>query len=165
MELHAIALRVFLTYACLMLLIRAAGRRTVAEATPHDLVVALILGDLIDNAIWNEVTISQFLVAAGSIIVLEIVSGELGMRHPRIHTLLCPSPRRLMKDGKPIRSALRRERLTESDLDHMLRRWGIEREEWWRVRDAWLESDGRLAVHEQPDEAPLRRVDIQRASG
>jgi uncharacterized membrane protein YcaP (DUF421 family) len=74
MDLASIAIRGLATYLFLLALLRLAGKRAVRQGTPFDFVLALILGDLIDDAIWSEVPMSQFVVAAGMLIVLKLLA-------------------------------------------------------------------------------------------
>ena len=65
--------RVAVAYVVLLALMRLTGKRTVAHSSPFDFTVALIFGDLVDNAIWAEVAISQFLVAVTSLTMVHLV--------------------------------------------------------------------------------------------
>jgi uncharacterized membrane protein YcaP (DUF421 family) len=57
-----IAARVLVSYTVLLGLVRASGKRSVRHGTPFDFVIALIVGDMVDDAIWAEVELSRFLV-------------------------------------------------------------------------------------------------------
>ena len=52
----------------LLALVRLSGKRVVSEGTAFDFVLAVVLGDLIDNAIWGTAPVSQFVVAAGTLV-------------------------------------------------------------------------------------------------
>ena len=69
-----VALRAVLAYVFLLALLRVSGKRTVHESTPFDFVLALVLGDLVDDALWAEVPFAQFVVAASSIVLAKLVS-------------------------------------------------------------------------------------------
>jgi uncharacterized membrane protein YcaP (DUF421 family) len=62
-----LAVRCLVTYFLLLVLVRVTGKRAVAHSRPVDLVVFLLIGDLIDDALWAEVPFSQFMVAASTI--------------------------------------------------------------------------------------------------
>ena len=68
-----ILVRVVLVYVILLAFVRASGKRTVKHGSPFDFTVALILGDMADDAIWAEVALSQFIVACGTLILVHIV--------------------------------------------------------------------------------------------
>jgi uncharacterized membrane protein YcaP (DUF421 family) len=63
MDPAGIVLRVLAAYVVLLTLVRVSGKRTVKHATPFDFTIALIVGDLVDDVVWSEVGIGQFLVA------------------------------------------------------------------------------------------------------
>ena len=67
MEPWQIAVRAVVAYVVYLALLRASGKRTVAEGTPFDLIVALILGDLVDDLLWAEVSLARFVAAAGAL--------------------------------------------------------------------------------------------------
>ena len=67
-----VALRALAAYVFLHALLRFAGRQSIRHGTPFDFVLALILGDLIDNAIWAEVPFAQFAVASVTLVVTRL---------------------------------------------------------------------------------------------
>jgi uncharacterized membrane protein YcaP (DUF421 family) len=62
-----IVVRVVFAYLVVLVFLRLTGKRAVKHASPFDFVVALILGDLIDDALWAEVNASTFVVASGAL--------------------------------------------------------------------------------------------------
>lgn len=68
-----IATRAAFAYIVLLVLIRLTGKRTVAHSSPFDFTVALIVGDLVDDAVWAEVAISQFLAALTSLTMVHLL--------------------------------------------------------------------------------------------
>jgi uncharacterized membrane protein YcaP (DUF421 family) len=59
-----IAIRALAAFIFLLVLLRLSGKRTIYQGTPFDFVLALVLGDMIDNAIFNEVPFAEFAVGA-----------------------------------------------------------------------------------------------------
>jgi uncharacterized membrane protein YcaP (DUF421 family) len=74
MDLGSIATRALAAYLFLLALLRLAGKRSVRQGTTFDFVLALVLGDLIDDAIWSEVPMAQFVVAAGTLLLLKLLA-------------------------------------------------------------------------------------------
>ena len=66
-------LRSFVVYLILLFLLRVAGKRTVKQGSPFDFVLALIVGDLIDDAIWAEVPVAQFVVASATLLLMKLL--------------------------------------------------------------------------------------------
>jgi len=80
MELFRIVVRVLVVYGLLLALLRLAGKRTVTASTPFDFVLALVLGDLVDDALWNEVPMAQFVVASVTLVLLKLSMTLRGSR-------------------------------------------------------------------------------------
>ena len=73
MELGSIAIRSVAAYVFLLAMIRLAGKRVIKEGATFDFVLALILGDLIDDAVWSEVPFAQFVVAVSTLVLLKLL--------------------------------------------------------------------------------------------
>jgi uncharacterized membrane protein YcaP (DUF421 family) len=73
-----VALRVLTAYLFLLALLRFAGRQSIRHGTPFDFVLALVLGDLIDNAIWAEVPFAHFAIASTTLVLTRLSSGRIG---------------------------------------------------------------------------------------
>ena len=69
-----LAVRVIFAYAFALALIRASGKRAVKQGDPPSFVLAVILGDVFDDLFWAEVPASQFVVAAGSLVVMHVTA-------------------------------------------------------------------------------------------
>lgn len=80
MDPFRIAVRAAFAFVYLLLLVRLAGKRSVAQGRALDFVLALIFGDMVDDLIWAEVAGSQFVVAVGTLFVLRIACGALTWR-------------------------------------------------------------------------------------
>jgi uncharacterized membrane protein YcaP (DUF421 family) len=68
-----IAFRVLFVFLTLLFLVRCSGKRTVKQGNPFDFTVALILGDIADDAAFAEVALSQFVVACGTLLVAHVL--------------------------------------------------------------------------------------------
>ena len=77
MDLARIAVRAVFAFIVLLLLVRAAGKRTVRQGTAFDFAVALILGDLVDDALWGEVDAAMFVIASAVIVAAHAMSQQL----------------------------------------------------------------------------------------
>jgi len=158
MELWRIAVRAAIAYAYLLALTRASGKSTISQATPFDFVVSLILGDLIDDALWAEVPLAKFGVAAASIVFCDLVVKLAAFRWPAFRRLVSGDPRLVLRDGIEDRGQLRREQLNEADLEHLLHEKGIDREQWSDVHLGMLELDHELSVILTPGAKPATRA-------
>jgi len=162
MEILGVVVRVTFTYLFLLIILRLAGKRTIREGTPFDLVVALILGDFPDDVIWGEVPVAQGIVAIGSIMTLHLVVSYATYRRIWFDQLLGSAPTTVLRDGRSRPDALRRTRMNEGDLDVALRRAGHpERED---IAEAKVEPTGDVSVRLTEARRPARRRDVEDGS-
>ena len=159
MELYKIAIRAVFSFAFLLLIVRISGKRTVAEGTMFDFVLALILGDMIDDALWAEVPASQFVVATATLVAAQIVTARAVFAWRRADRLVEGGPTLFLRDGVPVADGLRREKLSDADVAHLLREHGLEREDWGDVERAWVEENGRASVLLREKAKPAQKRD------
>lgn len=70
----SIAIRAAVAYAFTLLAVRLSGKRSIMQATPTDMVLALIIGDLFDDLFWAEVSAAQFVVAVGTLVTMRVLA-------------------------------------------------------------------------------------------
>jgi uncharacterized membrane protein YcaP (DUF421 family) len=68
-----IAVRCLVAYLFLLAVLRLAGKQSVRHGSTFDFVLALILGDLIDDVLWAEVPVAQFVVATTTLVLLKLL--------------------------------------------------------------------------------------------
>ena len=150
MDIHRIVIRVVFVYLLLLCLIRLSGKRTVSESTPFSFVLALILGDMVDDALWAEVAIAQFVAAAGTLGVVHLLVSWGTSRSDRLDTLVSGAPALVMVDGRPRREGLRGEQMSEKSLAFELRQEGVDDGRWAEVKEAYVEASGQLSLLKAP---------------
>ena len=155
--------RVVFSYVFVLILLRLSGKRTLSRSTSFDLVLALILGDLFDDLFWAEVPASQFVAAAGTLVLLQLAVGLGSRASERFARLVECQPVTLVRDGALQTASLRRERMNEEDLAAMLRQYGqLDRDSWPEVAQANLEPDGELSVIKQEWARVAQQQDAER---
>ena len=160
MDLGRIAVRALVAYVYLLVTTRASGKRVVGQATPFDLLVSLILGDLIDDALWAEVSMVKFGAGAGTIFLCDLVVKFFAYRSDAFEHLVNGKPAVVLRDGVEDRAALRGEQLNDGDLAHLLRLQGVrERAE---VHVAFVERDHEVSVIRRPGAEPAQKQDAPR---
>src|SRR5918992_5601336 len=107
MELHKIAVRAVFAYVVLLALMRLSGKRVVSEAGARDFVVALVIGDLIDDLLWAEVGAAQFTVAAGGLVLTALLVALLTYVSPAAARLIDGRSQLLLHDGAPAAAGAR----------------------------------------------------------
>ncbi len=154
-----IAVRVLLAYVCLLIMTRISGKRAVGQSTPIDCLVALIIGDLVDDVLWGEVAVATFGAAVASITFCELVASFAASRWRGALHLLEGRPAILVRDGELQGHALRSEQISESELRYLLRLQGVE--ELKDVRLAVAERGHSLSVLLVPGAEPVPRGEAE----
>lgn len=166
MEIHRIALQAMAVYLFLLALLRLSGKRTVAEGTPFSLVLALILGDMVDDAIWGEASLARFAAGAGTLAVTHLLV-SWGSRHSeRFDGLVSGAPTLVLESGRPQRRGLRGERMNEKSLAFEIRQEGIDESRWPEIRTVHIEASGApsLVMEDWARPVPKRDADAVRSA-
>jgi uncharacterized membrane protein YcaP (DUF421 family) len=161
MELHKIGIRALLTFIFLLVIIRISGKRTVSEGNTFDFVLALILGDVIDDALWAEVPMSQFFVAAGVLVLMDTLANVVTFRSAFMYRVINGSPSKIMANGSTRKKLLRREQMSRKELLTDLRLEGIEEEDIDQVYAAFVEPDGLTSIIRSPGSEPAKKRDLR----
>jgi len=145
-------------YLVVVLLLRVAGKRTLAQLTTFDLVVLLLLSNVVQNAIIGpDNSFLGGVLAAAVLLVANVVLVRLSTRWPWLQG----NERPLIENGHVDESALTREHLTRMELDVALRRQGYDGIDG--VVSAKLEPEGVL-VAEAKEDPTLKRIEERLAS-
>jgi uncharacterized membrane protein YcaP (DUF421 family) len=140
-----LVLRASVVYVFLVVALRVAGRRELAQMTSADLVLLLVISNALQNSInAGDNSLVGGLVSAVTLLTLNWTVGWAAYRWRGVERLVEGDPVRIVTDGKVHVGALRRELLTLSELRSALRKQGI-----MRITDAKqvvLESDGTLTA-------------------
>ena len=133
-------------YLILLLILRMSGRRTLAEMTPFDFVLLLIIAETTQQALLgNDFSITNAVVLIVTIIVIDIGLSYLKRWSPAVARLLDGLPTVLVRDGKVDARALDRARVEESDILVAARqKQGLEN--LAEVKHAVLENDSGISV-------------------
>ncbi len=138
-------LRVLLVYAAILILLRLAGKRHVADMAPFDLVVLLILSECVQNAlIADDKSVTGGIIAAATLFGLSQLVGFASWRSKKAERLIEGTPRILVRHGRVLKDVLAREQITHSELLEALRREGCT--SLTKVRYAVLENDGAITI-------------------
>jgi uncharacterized membrane protein YcaP (DUF421 family) len=155
-----VAVHAAVAYAVLLGLVRASGKRTVTQGTPFDFVLALVLGDMVDDLLWGDVSLLRFLVAVGTLTLVHSLVAWAQSRSPLLAGVVSGRPRVLMSDGQPVQNGLRAEHVAESELEELLRVCGVPRPQWPDVETALLETSGAPSVAKHTWAEPASRGEV-----
>jgi uncharacterized membrane protein YcaP (DUF421 family) len=149
-------LRPVLVYIFLVVAVRAAGRRELAQLNSFDLVVLMMLANTVQNAtIGNDNSMIGGLIGVSALLLVNYLVVRLLYRHPRIDRLLEGEPVELIRDGRILRAPLEREVITEEELLEAVRKQGLR--DASDVDRAVLETGGAISV------VPRRPTSLERA--
>ena len=133
-------------YLILLVILRASGRRTLAQVTPFDFVLLLIIAETTQQALLGQdFSITGAVLLIATLIGIDILLSELKRRSKVASRLLEGTPTVLIRDGKIDRRALNRARVEESDIMVSARQsQGLENVE--EIKHAVLETDSGISV-------------------
>jgi len=138
-------LRGTLTYIFLFCLFRFVVRRDAGALGLSDLLVLVIIADAAQNAMAGDYTsVVDGFVLIGTIIGWNYALNWLSYRFPWFRRFALAPPICIIKDGVKQEAALRRELISDEELQAMLHEHEVE--DVAQVRRAWLEPDGQLTV-------------------
>src|SRR5215475_4969162 len=99
--------RPVLVYFFLMIGLRLAGKRELAQLNAMDLIVLLTLSNTVQNAIiGNDNSLSGGLIGASTLLVLNHVVVRFLFAHPKVDRLIEGRPVKLISEGKQMRDAM-----------------------------------------------------------
>ncbi|MDO7284253.1 DUF421 domain-containing protein [Shouchella clausii] len=129
----------------LLILTRVMGKTSFAQITPFDFISALILGELVGNAIYDEkVKIGTILFSIFIWGVLLYLMGWLTQKFRKTRKILEGSPSIIIQNGHLNRAEMKKNKLDMNQLQHLLRK-----QQAFSVREvehAILETDGTISV-------------------
>lgn len=157
-ELLYTALRASFVYFFLLLVIRILGKREVGNTSAFDLIVALILGEVVDEIIYGDVTILQGVTAITVVGIWHLVNSWASFKSEFIDQLTGAPPTVMVENGQIQHKNLAKERLNESELFSELRMMGVENVK--EVKRATLEPNGKISVLLEEWAKPIQRQDL-----
>jgi uncharacterized membrane protein YcaP (DUF421 family) len=152
-------LRSIAVYLFLVLALRLAGKRELAQLNSLDLVVLLLLSNTVQNAIIGpDNSLLGGLLGATVLLGANYLIVRLGFGHPALARALGGTPTTLVRKGRTLDGNLRRYLITREELMAAVRRQGAR-----HLKDldvVVLEANGALTV-EQRDRGQqvLERLD------
>lgn len=157
-ELVLTAARALGLYAAMLAVIRLLGKRTVGNFTAFDLLVALMLGEVVDEIIYGDVPIAQGAVAIGVIAVAQYANSWMSYLDLGMDRVLEGAPVPVVRNGRFDRAGMRQERMNEKDVMAELRHQGIT--DLREVKVALVETDGMVSVLREGWAEPAQKADL-----
>jgi uncharacterized membrane protein YcaP (DUF421 family) len=161
-ELLMTALRAVAVYALMLVVIRVSGKRTIGNFSAFDLLVALMLGEVVDEIIYGDVTFTQGAIPILTVAILQYANSWASYWGHGMDRVLEGSPSIVVRHGRLQRDGMRQERMNEKDVMAELRLRGVA--ELSEVRLAAIENDGQLSVVREDWAEPLQKADVGAAA-
>jgi uncharacterized membrane protein YcaP (DUF421 family) len=153
--------RASLVYISVLLVIRLLGKRSVGAFGAFDLLVALMLGEVVDEIIFGDVTLAKGFIAIAIIGLWHFISGWASYKSKLIEWLIESTSCTVVENGEIKYDRLARERMSEQELWMHLRLNEIE--DVTEVKRATLETDGEVSILREEWAKPLEKRDLEAA--
>jgi uncharacterized membrane protein YcaP (DUF421 family) len=143
-------LRATVIYWFLWVVIRGTGKRSLAELTPLDLLLIVILGDFVQQGVTQEdMSITGAMIAVSVFVLWTLLADRWGRRSRTASRVLASEPVIILRSGEPVMSRLDQERVTLDELKEAARLEGYR--DLSQIEVGVLESDGRFSFIATPD--------------
>jgi uncharacterized membrane protein YcaP (DUF421 family) len=149
-----IVVRAAVIYLFLLLLIRLTGKRAMAQLTPFDFVLVLIVSEAAQQGLsGDDYSLVNSMVLVTTLVAIDVGLARWKQRSPRVQKLLDDAPDVVVSHGRVLQRRMERERVTEDEVLSAARMLhGLERME--QIRYAVVETDGEISIVPEPDAAP-----------
>lgn len=138
-------LRAFATYVFMVALLRITGKRQVGQLAPFDLVLLLVISNAVQNSInGGDNSLIGGFISAAALVAANYTLGYITYRSKRVALVIEGKPQVLIHNGHLYADIMRREKLTQHELDAALRAAGVACID--DVHFAILENNGQITV-------------------
>ena len=138
-------LRAVIVYVVVLVMVRLAGKRTLGQFTPFDMLLLVLLGNAVQNALLGQDTsLGGGLLLALTLIVLNYFVGWITTRSPAVERMIEGEPVVLARHGHVLQKVLQRELVSKADFAKAMRDAGCDDVE--EVDLALLETNGHITI-------------------
>ncbi len=155
-------LRTVTVYLAILVLIRVAGRRLMAQMNSLDLVVVLLLSNVVQNAIIGpDYSLLGGLIGATVLVVGNTILDRFYFTFPRFGRAMEGRPVELIRHGKFDKRAMRAVGVTPYEMAVELGRQGAVEVD--QIATASLTPGGSLMMDFEPGDRPITRDELNAA--
>jgi uncharacterized membrane protein YcaP (DUF421 family) len=135
-------------YLFLFLALRLLGRYELAQISPMNLLLLLIISESISNSLTQgDSSLGTAIISATTLLALTTVLSVLKYKYSFFRRLAGATSKKVIDHGTVDRRVMRRELMTWDDLMTELRENGVD--DIAEVKEAYIEEDGRISVMTQ----------------
>lgn len=133
-------------YFFLLLVFRIAGKRSLQDVTLFDFVLLLVVSESVQEAlIGDDFSLIKAFIVIATFLLLDIGMSLLKQRYPALSRVLDGMSLVIVKDGKPLKDRMDKERIDEEDVLEAARSThGLARLD--QVKYAVLERNGSISI-------------------
>ena len=155
-----VVIRTVLMYATLIVAMRLMGKRQLGDLQPTELAVTIMLSDIAVIPLQEPgAPILSGIAPIALLVGLELLMSCIMLKAPRLARVITGNPVVVIRNGRPIWSALRRLRMTVEDLVDGLRELG-----YFDIEDietGIVETNGKISVYLKAGKQPMTIGDLQ----
>ena len=153
-------LRPWLVYVFLVVGLRLAGKRELAQLNTFDLIVLLTLSNTVQNAIIGEDnSVTGGVIGATSLMVINYLVIRFLFRRTKLDRFLEGKPTPLIEKGRLLHKNLQRELITESELKAVAHKQGFRNLK--DVESAILETGGSIVfIGKEPSPTEIHYQEV-----
>jgi uncharacterized membrane protein YcaP (DUF421 family) len=139
-------LRAVFMYVFLWLVLRAAGKRTLAETTTFDFVLLLVISEASQQALLgNDYSVINGVIIILALVLIDVVLSLLKIRYPKVDDVASGKAVVIVEHGRAVLERMQKLRVDEDDVLEAARRLrGLERMD--QIKYAVMEVNGGISV-------------------
>ncbi len=147
-------------YFFLIVGLRLAGKREMAQLNPFDLVVLLTISNTVQNAIiGNDNSVAGGLIGAATLLVVNYFVVRFVYSHPALDHIIEGDALVVIENGRLLRDNLRKELITVAELEEAAHKQGFESLDV--IQRAVLEPGGGISFFKkQPEPEDVRYQEV-----
>jgi uncharacterized membrane protein YcaP (DUF421 family) len=149
-------LRPIIVYVFLIVVLRLAGKRELAQLNPFDLVVLLTLSNTVQNAIiGNDNSVTGGLIGAATLLVVNYLVVRFLYSHRQLDEVVEGKADYIIINGKVNKAVMEREVITLAELESAARKQGYSSLD--EIQEAVLEPGGSISFSAREPEPEIVR--------
>ncbi len=152
-------IRAAILYITVIFLIRLMGKRQIGELQPSELVVTILVSEIASIPMQdNSIPILNSVVALFALVAFEILSSAISMKSPKMRAYMQGHPVIVIRNGIIDYKALKKLRMTVSDLISALRQKDVF--DISQISYAIFETNGQISVLLKPENRNSTAADV-----
>lgn len=159
MKLAYLTLELLTGFFLLFILIKILGRKIINQITPFTFIAAIVLGELLGNALYDEkIGVGYIIYSMSMWAFLLVVVEFLGQKFLTLRKVFEGKPSVLIQDGFVKREQLKKNRMNINQLQSLLRQ-----SETFSIREVayyYLEANGNISILKKSPKQKTQREDL-----